>query len=969
VAFVNLPLRAAMARLDQGSTLALVFLVLFCSASVVSSQCSTQGVDKTLEDGATGEDVVKATADKIRESGIFGDDHEFLRRMAKVESDDGTSIVQGMGGIWRIEMETTFMKVEEHLQQTPCENQQQNTCLQDQFEEEFCFNWSMDVRTKGYRAMDVPLYSALYVMVYLVKVQQVTTIPEDIESQANIWVVNFNRARDQQEFVDVATDLQGEQCNIKGVDMVFVMDESGSIGASNFEKMKQLAIDITDSFEIGPDRTRVAWISFASSARVVFHLNDYSTKETLQNEIRGIVYRSGGTAIGEGLETLRTEGFIGGRDNFDTPEVAIVVTDGLSNAGIDTSIAAANLHRERNVNLFAVGVGAGVNTTELAIIASAGIENTQDHTQHIDGFIDKQLNTLQQLIRARTCFDAMFSDHDQSIERLNAANVSIPQGVTVHVAVECPLEGLTVNACGRTGKTILYFSRSSSPNSANYEIILTILAGRCSNTYIDCVPMSSGRRRRQAAGSRIFMTVEGIAETNEYDLTAMTGDFSTPQVNLQCSKRVDDDRQSVIVSCRHDRELVDARCSINNAPPQQCTLPWKVAFTPPTKVYDLQISVTDTLQLNDTAQLEHTVGPLVLDCSLNQQMEIECLSSNQLDLNQTVCSFRGNTMDHCILPYKIDVKGWPLGTHEIHVSATDVFGSLAEAAFEYIVVADRVGDDMVFSTVLDISPIEVGVNDKTVSLCYQVHGEEEKFYNLVSDDCLSVNAHVTQPVPGVKSHVIDKIGIRAIGNNATYCYDIGIARENCSVTVNGNPISVNEKFTEEGIEVFNDRMIARNPNVIRISVPNCGRALVDAIQITCTEYNMRISRTETVPVKVLELTTTRGISPIEAAHGLVGQFWGRFMLGRSQSPLPSPRQRYDKAVMIFHDTTLQRFDGFVRRSWSHSREMCFYAGDRQGYPVLQGEYGDYELETMFGTEYRFSRFKQDMCMSEDGSSM
>ena len=125
--------------------------------------------------------------------------------------------------------------------------------------------------------------------------------------------------------------------------------------------------------------------------------------------------------------------------------------------------------------------------------------------------------------------DAMFSDNLQSIERLNAANVSIPQGVMVHVAVECPLEGLTVNACGRTGKTILYFSRSSNPNSAMYEKMFTIMAGECRNTYIECVNMSSGRRRRQAAGSRIFMTVEGIAETNEYSLSAMTGDFSTPQ--------------------------------------------------------------------------------------------------------------------------------------------------------------------------------------------------------------------------------------------------------------------------------------------------------------------------------------------------------------------------------------------------------------------------------------------------------
>ena len=329
--------------------------------------------------------------------------------------------------------------------------------------------------------------------------------------------------------------------------MVFVMDESGSVGASNFEKMKRLAIDITDSFEIGPDRTRVAWISFATSARVVFNLNAYSTKDTLHDAIRGIIYGNGNTAIGRGLETLRTEGFVGGRNSFDTPEVAIVVTDGQTNAGINTSTAAGNLREERNVNVFAVGVGTGVNTAELAIIASAGIENTQDHTQHIDGFINNQLNTLQQLIRARTCFgkshiqpfspfmttiaitDAMFSNHDQSFERLNAAKVKISQGVTVHVAVECPLGGLTVNACGRTGTTILYFSRSSNPNSANYEIILTIMAGRCRNTYIECVPMSSGRRRRQAADSRIFMTVEGIAETNEYNLTAMTGDFSTPQ--------------------------------------------------------------------------------------------------------------------------------------------------------------------------------------------------------------------------------------------------------------------------------------------------------------------------------------------------------------------------------------------------------------------------------------------------------
>ena len=186
--------------------------------------------------------------------------------------------------------------------------------------------------------------------------------------------------------------------------MVFVMDESGSISAAHFELMKQLAIDITESFGIGLDRTRVAWISFSDFARVVFSLGQYSDKASLHQAIRSVAYRGGFTAIGEALETLRTQGFIGGRNTFDIPEVAIVVTDGITNRGIATSIAAERLHNERNVNVFVVGVGTGVNDAELEIAASAGIESTEEHIYHIDGFIDDQLNTLQETIKARTCF-------------------------------------------------------------------------------------------------------------------------------------------------------------------------------------------------------------------------------------------------------------------------------------------------------------------------------------------------------------------------------------------------------------------------------------------------------------------------------------------------------------------------------------------------------------------------------------
>ena len=251
---ISPPLRAAMARLGQGSALALVFLVLFCSASVVSSQCNTQGVDRTLEDGATGEDVVKATADKIRESGIFGDDHDFLRRMAKVESDNGREM--GLGGIWRVDF-GILKDMDKFIL-----SQQETPTLQSQFEEHFCFSWSANVTPIEYRAMDVPLYSALTVMVYLSSIGQ--NISQNIEQQAKFWTKFLNRNGDKQEFINCSRSLGGNivpTIDAEGVDMVFVMDECNTQGvdrtledgATGEDVVKATADKIRESGIFGDD--------------------------------------------------------------------------------------------------------------------------------------------------------------------------------------------------------------------------------------------------------------------------------------------------------------------------------------------------------------------------------------------------------------------------------------------------------------------------------------------------------------------------------------------------------------------------------------------------------------------------------------------------------------------------------------------------------------------------------------------
>ena len=178
---------------------ALFFAALLCSATASSHCEDQQGVDMTLEEEAVGAAVVDATARKIRESGIFeANDHLFLRRMAAVETNNGERFVPNTGGIWSVD-NGIFKTVQTHISGS--------SDLQSQFERRLCFSWSMDILPKGYRAMDIPLYSALYVMVYLVYVRE--TVPDNIAQQASLWIKVFDRAGTVEEFTTASRSIRG----------------------------------------------------------------------------------------------------------------------------------------------------------------------------------------------------------------------------------------------------------------------------------------------------------------------------------------------------------------------------------------------------------------------------------------------------------------------------------------------------------------------------------------------------------------------------------------------------------------------------------------------------------------------------------------------------------------------------------------------------------------------------------------
>ena len=81
-----------------------VFLAI-CLAFVYVSNA----VDMTLQPQANGHDVVEAVVNLIRDSCLFADDKRFLRRLAYVESQDGTAASTFRfgyyGGIWQVSVD------------------------------------------------------------------------------------------------------------------------------------------------------------------------------------------------------------------------------------------------------------------------------------------------------------------------------------------------------------------------------------------------------------------------------------------------------------------------------------------------------------------------------------------------------------------------------------------------------------------------------------------------------------------------------------------------------------------------------------------------------------------------------------------------------------------------------------------------------------------------------------------------
>ncbi|XP_052234869.1 uncharacterized protein LOC127847186 [Dreissena polymorpha] len=250
-------------------------------------------------------------------------------------------------------------------------------------------------------------------------------------------------------------------CGLAATDLVFVVDASTSVTETNFQKQLLFMKSIVEYADIDSGSVRVGALIYSTEVEVQFYLNQYTTKQAVLEAVSKIPYIYGSTNTADGLKVMRDQLFsFRNGDRDDATNVAMVITDGVSNINSRRTIPEAQQSRDVGIHIYAIGIGL-TDTRELEAMAS---EPSASNTFAVSDFTE--LQGLEKRIFQSICKET-----------------PAPATTTIMTTTPAPV---VEKPCG-LAKTDLVFilDASTSVTDANFQKMRDFLKEFLSNADID----------------------------------------------------------------------------------------------------------------------------------------------------------------------------------------------------------------------------------------------------------------------------------------------------------------------------------------------------------------------------------------------------------------------------------------------------------------------------------------------------
>ncbi|CAB4015952.1 protocadherin Fat 4-like [Paramuricea clavata] len=307
------------------------------------------------------------------------------------------------------------------------------------------------------------------------------------------------------------------RCN-RSVDVVLLIDESGSVGSINFQESLDFVKNMTKAFPdeklSGKNGTRFGLSTFSTSYKSHFYLSNYTKQSSYLSAISRVSYASGSTYLGEALEEILTDQFTeerGLRPEVDgVPRILIVLTDGEANDNV--SIPAKNV-RDENIVIYAIGIGE-YNLEQLKEIASS-----ESHVYTLSTFTE--LEKFISMLTASSCYEP----RPVSLNETIITNVAKDTYQYFSYKVK-ESSNLEISVADLSGSTFVYVSRTNPhPSKYDNDISFNLSQQKKKIIVIPARPIPDTRRKRSTdvddeRTRQIYVSVTSDTESAQFKIEA-----------------------------------------------------------------------------------------------------------------------------------------------------------------------------------------------------------------------------------------------------------------------------------------------------------------------------------------------------------------------------------------------------------------------------------------------------------------
>ncbi|XP_078492234.1 uncharacterized protein LOC108949912 [Ciona intestinalis] len=498
----------------------LLVLILSVLAAVLTSNGqkfvkvdTSSPVDLTLVPGSKGKVVVSAAMQKLDLVRGFGNDFSLMSRIALVESNLGERNNLSAGGIWQISphIKSTLRgklssEVQQLITRANCVLGQPNT----------------DFSNSDFSA---PIRSAFAARIFIQQHLGSSGIPITIAQQARWWSNVYHPGGNASKFMEFASKTTNStSCGHHKLDIWFVLDGSGSVGSSDFNKSLHFLVHLVKAFKIGPHDTRVGFSVYSTKSEIHSRLNQQMSFQALEKQILRAKYPRGSTNTGLALNDLLKNGFLapnGARPASEgVPRFLVVLTDGKSMDNVTLPAAAVRSH---GITVFGVGIGGGIDMAEIRNIAS---DPSSRYAFGLSGF--DVLNVLRERLLAEGCFATAIVPNNGGVSvpvqsgQRHYSKFSFPSKGSIKLIFRTPpgAQGM-VYVCGKV----------PTPNAALHDVAFPITEGTVT-VYLNAELLRGSGSPGIGCGKQkdrmdVFITVKNTGKKDfDLNVTSVTTDES-----------------------------------------------------------------------------------------------------------------------------------------------------------------------------------------------------------------------------------------------------------------------------------------------------------------------------------------------------------------------------------------------------------------------------------------------------------